>query len=91
MHRVRTATCAIALLAALMPLLVAGEAEYFDPELDVPSLKFSFDKCDQYFPPPSEGGGIGYTCSYGTMGRVAVIGRAGHLSGTDLTTVSSGA
>jgi hypothetical protein len=89
MHRARVAmACVIALLAALMPLLVVGQVRYFDPVIDVPSIRFPLDDCVPYYPPPSEGGGIGYNCSYSTMGRVAVIGRAGHLSGTQLTTVS---
>jgi hypothetical protein len=77
-----------ALLAALMPLLVAGQVRYVDPQIDVPQVRFPRDTCEPYFPAPSEGGGIGYRCSFFTMGRVAVIGKAGHLSGTELTNVS---
>ncbi|WIA29801.1 hypothetical protein OEZ86_012274 [Tetradesmus obliquus] len=65
-----------------MPLLVAGQVRYFDPDIDVPPLVFNRDSCTQSFP---AGGGVSYSCSYSTMGRVAVIGRAGHVSGTEMT------
>lgn len=77
---------ALGLLAALMPLLVAGQVRYFDPDIDVPPLVFNRDSCTQSFP---AGGGVSYSCSYSTMGRVAVIGRAGHVSGTEMTNVST--
>jgi hypothetical protein len=86
MGRVCMFSITVALLAALMPLLVAGQERYFDPNIDVPTLRFARDSCEQYFP---VSGGVGYRCSYSSMGRVAVIGRVGHVSGTEMTNVSS--